>query len=898
MRKILLLVDGSSYLYRAFHAMPDLRNPNGEPTGAIYGILNMLKKLRTNYSSNFGACIFDSRKTTFREKLFFFYKANRPSMPNDLANQLESVQQAIKMIGWPVFKVDGVEADDVIGSIAMLSKKFGFHTIISTCDKDFSQLVSNNSITVVNPINGEELTEDSVQSKYGIKSSQIVEYLMLTGDTSDNVPGVNRVGPITALKLLREFGSIEKIIDSIDNIHGILGKNLRLAIPFFSMTRKLLTIKCDVDLSEFLKHPKDLKFYPSNTKDLIEFYERQGFLKWLNELKTSVMQQENVVIPFEEKYSVIDNFGKLSSLKERLDNSDWVVCTAGIGCTGNSCLENKLINLFITIEPNETFYIPLENISCTGIKKIQKNKILSFLKPWLEDPLRKKVTFNSKKHIHAFMNAGIRFSGISEDVMLEAYILNLGTNNITLEKVAEKILGNVEAYKSKQKLAKITDFDKNFMEIKNYYSDLTFKLHLKLKFFRANKCTRNLKEIYELELNIANLLADVERNGVGIDSLILIEQSKKLEAKIRELKGKIFELTNTVFNINSSKELSNVLFQKMGFPILRKTSTGKPSTDEEILKKLSSSYILPSILLEYRGLSKIKSTYSDKLPSMINAITGRIHTSYSQVATVTGRLASANPNLQNIPIRSEEGRNVRKAFIARKGSLLFSADYSQIELRVMAHLSNDLNLKSAFSKGNDIHNSTASDIFEIPTSKVNADQRRFAKVINFGLIYGMGISKLSLTLKISRPEAKKYIEQYFSLYPGISAWIEKTKKSARENGYLETIFGRRLKILEIQGNLGSYRQVSAERSAINAPVQGSAADLIKIAMISIDRWLKEKKMQTHMIMQVHDELIFEVPKNELEKVRIKIPMLMCEVANLNVPLVVKTYVGKNWGNME
>ncbi len=892
MKKILLLVDGSSYLYRAFHAMPDLRSPTGEPTGAIYGILNMLQKLRSDYKTNYGACVFDSCDVTFRKKLFPRYKANRSPMPHDLSVQIDPIYQVIKMLGWPLLKIDGIEADDIIGTLTNLAKQAGFHTIISTCDKDFFQLISND-VTIVNTMNGKVLTPDSFQEKFGLPPNLMIEYLMLTGDSIDNIPGVNRVGKIIASKWLKEFGSIEKIIESAWMIKGAIGENLRQAISFFPMARQLLTIKCDFDLNEFIVNANELEFHPKKIDNLIKFYEKYGFSKWLNELTIS----NSTLNKIEENYFVVSNWENFFSLKKKLYNSDLVAFTVDIENPKNNCLEIELSGLSFSVEPGKAFCIPFKNYGNDSylIPQLPKNEVLSFLRPWLEDSKPKKITFDTKKNIHALMNEGIYYSGTLEDIMLASYMLNPEAS-VTLENLANRFLLN----SSEQKKDYPGHSLKNFNNKTDFYklaesSDLIFKLYLRLKQPVAQQI--RLSKIYSIDLKLTKILADIERKGIALDISLLTDQSRKLSLRMQELEQRIFKLTNTKFNLNSSKELGDVLFKKMEIPILRRTSTGKPATNEEVLKRLSLEYTLPKIVLEYRGFAKIKSTYTDKLPSMVNPITNRIHTNYSQIATKTGRLASFNPNLQNVPIRSKEGRQVREAFIPKRGFFLLSADYSQIELRVVAHLSGDQNLKLAFSEEKDIHRTTASDIFRIPEHKVDKEQRRFAKIVNFGLIYGMGISKLSSSLQISRTEAKEYIDRYFSLYPGLLVWIKKTKQFAREIGYIETVFGRRLNTPEVSANIGSYKQASAERSAINAPVQGSVADLIKMAMISIDGWLNKENMQTHMIIQVHDELVFEVPESELTKIRIGIPNLMCSVATLSIPLAVKISVGKNWRDM-
>ncbi|UOF94135.1 MAG: DNA polymerase I [Bordetella sp.] len=904
MKQTLLLVDGSSYLYRAFYAMPNLRNSQGQPTGAIYGVLNMLRKLSAQYKTNYGACIFDTGGKSFRDDIFFSYKSNRPPMPPDLVSQVEPIYQAVKMLGWPVLRKKGIEADDIIGTLSKLAIESNFDTIIFTCDKDLCQLV-NNKVTIINTMSDEILTESNVLKKYGVIPSRIVEYLMLAGDKTDNIPGVNKVGPITAAKWLNQFGSIDNLLVSAKDIQGVLGENLRAAIPMFSLTRQLLTIKCDLNLNEFFHNINELKFNLLNLNKFIRFCENYGFYKWIKELKNIKNPKQEIQKNFLKDYFIIDNYKDLFDLKKELENSNLIALSTEISLfqDRNSILEAKLVGLSIASITGKSFYIPLAHYYCES-KNIQvsKKEILSVLQPWLENPKKSKILYDAKKSIHVLKNEGIDLAGIAEDIMLKAYILD-PHHNVAIGDLSKKFLSlDIDSddfytfYKSKI----VNNFDQISIKEASYYStkfvEIVLQLYQQLSF--ENIFDKKLEKIYKLEMEISKILIYIERTGVKIDISMLSTHSQNLNKKMLNIKNRIYELAKIHFNLNSTKELAEILFHKLKLSPAHKTRKGTLSTNEESLKQLALIHPLPKLILDYRGLAKIKSTYADKLPKLVNLETNRIHTNYSQISAITGRLTSSYPNLQNIPVRSEEGKHVRKSFIAEEKFFFVSADYSQIELRIMAHLSKDINLINAFQTNKDIHKITASEVFQTSIDNVTLEQRRMAKTINFGLIYGMGSSKLSYNLKISRTSAKEYIDRYFSHYHGVSKFIKRIKIIAREQGYLETIFGRRLELKKIHENHKFYQTSAAERAAVNAPMQGSAADLIKKAMIEIYHWLKIKKMKTKIIMQVHDELLLETPEFELEIIKNNLPVLMCNVANLLVPLVTKIQIGKNWGEIK
>jgi len=909
--KTLLLVDGSSYLYRAFHAMPDLRNLQNEPTGAIQGVLNMLRRLHKDYPSDYSAVVFDAKGKTFRDDIYPEYKANRASMPDDLRVQIEPLFETIRAMGWPLIVEDGVEADDVIGALAKQAEREGIKTIISTGDKDISQLV-NEHITVVNTMRDAfRKTDDvldiaGVENKFGIPPSLMVDYLILVGDTSDNVPGVEKVGPKTAVKWLKEFGSLANIVANADNITGVVGENLRKALDWLPTARELITIRCDVGIQERLS---DLAPQAADKAKLAELFERFNFKTWRKELDN--MPATNAT-PAPMPASTTSDLFAASAITTRhyetiLTSADLTRWIAQISAAELVCFDTEttsldpmtatIVGMSFAVKAGEAAYLPLTHDYFDAPTQLPLTETLALLKPILENPNIKKVGQNLKYDKHVLANHGIALNGIAHDTLLQSYVLeshrthgmddlamrHLGVQTILFEQVAGKG-------------AKQVGFNQVTVETASEYAaedaDITLQLHQTL--YPQVQQDNKLDFIYsQIEMPSMEVLFTVERNGVLIDANMLNAQSNEIGMKLVALENQAYELAGQPFNLGSPKQLQEILFGKLGIKPTKKTPSGAPSTDEDVLQELALDHPLPKVLLEYRGLAKLKSTYTDKLPKMINPHTGRVHTSYNQAVAITGRLASSDPNLQNIPVRTAEGRRIREAFIAPQGSQIVSADYSQIELRIMAHLSQDAGMLQAFANNEDIHRATAAEIFGVDKSAVDNEQRRYAKVINFGLIYGMSAFGLAQNLNIERGAAQSYIERYFARYPGVRQYMQDTRETAKAQGYVETYFGRRLWVPEINSPNG-MRRAGAERAAINAPMQGTAADLIKLAMIAVDKWLTDEKLQTKLIMQVHDELVLEVPDKELELVKTKLPELMQNVAKLTVPLVAEVGVGSNW----
>lgn len=902
MKKTLLLVDGSSYLYRAFHAMPDLRNARGEPTGAIYGVVNMMRKMVQDFQADYAACVFDVRGKTFREEIYPEYKSHRPPMPEDLALQIEPIHHAIRALGWTVIGVEGVEADDVIGTLAHWATDHDVHTVVSTGDKDLAQLVTSH-VTLVNTMSNEKLDPEGVVRKFGVTPDRIVDYLMLVGDAVDNVPGVHKVGPKTAVKWLSEYGSIDELTQHALDIKGVAGDNLREAMPRFALTRELLTVKTDCDLSSIVPDIEMLKPKAPDQSDLIALYERYGFRTWLRELTGEpdrVPQGDHRVAPVQSRpvapqsvdYQMVADIDQLDQWIERLNRADTVALDTET--TSLDSMQARLVGISLSIEAGHACYIPVAHRGPDSGGQLPIADVLRKLKPWLEDTRPTKVLHHAKYDTHVFANEGINLQGILGDTMLQAYVLE-SHRSVALHDLSQRVLGlkGLSYEEICGKGASQIGFDEVDLERATQYAcedaDYTFRLNQAL--LGQVKAISKLDDIYQLELQVSRVLFEIERNGVRIDSAELGRQSHTLGQEMLRLEQHAYELAGQPFNLNSPKQLGEILFGKMQLPVVRKTAGGAPSTDEEVLTKLAEDYPLPQVLLEYRSLAKLKSTYTDKLPKMVNPRTGRVHTHYGQAAVITGRLASSDPNLQNIPVRSEAGRKIREAFIATNG-MIVSADYSQIELRVMAHVSNDPSLQRAFAAGEDIHRSTASEVFGVPILEVSSDQRRAAKAINFGLIYGMGAFGLASNLGITRDAAQSYIDRYFARYPGVAQYMAETRSLAHEQGYVETVFGRRLWLTDI--NAAGARRAGAERAAINAPMQGTSADLIKKAMVAVQNWLEKEKLKTMMVMQVHDELVLDVPMDELEQVKINLPRLMCDVASLRVPLVAEVGIGPNW----
>jgi len=883
--------------------MPDLRNSRGEPTGALYGVVNMLRKLASDHKAEYAACIFDARGKTFRDDIYPDYKSHRPPMPEELSQQIEPIHRAVRALGWPVLAIEGVEADDIIGTLTKRATAHGVKSIVSTGDKDLAQLVDDH-VTLVNTMSGEVLDEPGVVNKFGIPPNRIVDYLMLVGDTVDNVPGVTKVGPKTAVKWLTEHGSIEGVIAAADSVKGVAGSNLREAIPNFSMTRELLTVKCDCDLAGVVDSLADLVPRPLDEPTLLSLYENYGFRSWLRELSgdesrvpendARVVQEAIPEAPATTDYQIVTTWEAFDEWLARIEAA--TLTALDTETTSLSEMQARLVGLSLCVTPGVSAYIPLAHRGQDVGPQLPKDEVLARLRPWLTNADAPKLLHHAKYDTHVFANEGIALAGIAEDTMLQAYVLE-SHRGVGLTELAQRYLGRTGVtYESLcGKGANQINFDQVDIDKAGFYAaedtDFTLQLHQVLRPRVA--ADAGLDRIYRMEIEVSEILTAIERQGVCIDAAELNRQSHTLGQEMLTLEQKAYELAGQPFNLNSPKQLGEILFGQMKLPVVRKTASGAPSTDEEVLSKLALDYPLPKVLLDYRGISKLKSTYTDKLPRMIDPATGRVHTHYSQAAVITGRLASSDPNLQNIPVRTAAGRRVREAFIAQPGGLIVSADYSQIELRIMAHVSDDANLQHAFATGADVHRATAAEVFGVGLDEVSSDQRRAAKAINFGLIYGMGVFGLAANLGITRDAAQAYIDRYFARYPSVAQYMESTKVSARELGYVQTVFGRKLWLPEIRGGSGPRRQ-GAERAAINAPMQGTAADLIKLAMIAVQNWIMKEKMASRIVMQVHDELVLEVPQDELEVVRERVPALMCNVAELRVPLLAEVGVGSNW----
>ncbi len=900
--KTLLLVDGSSFLYRAFHAMPDLRNHEGLPTGAIYGVLNMLRRLRHDHPADYSLCVFDAKGKTFRDELYPAYKAHRPSMPDDLVRQVEPLRQAIAAAGWNILALEGVEADDVIGTLAQQATQDGVRSIVATGDKDLAQLV-NEHVTLINTMNNETLDVPGVNAKFGVPPERILDYLTLTGDQVDNVPGVDKVGPKTAVKWLTQYGTLDNLIAHADKVGGVVGENLRRALDWLPQARRLLTVKCDVDLPQPYN---ELAPPAADTEQLRSLYEHFGFKSWLRELSLPSPaggRREMAQNSFSDDptrsdgahYETILTDAVLDAWLEKLLAAERV--SVDTETTGLDVINARLVGISFAIQPRHAAYLPLAHVYPGAPEQLTRERALQKLKPWLESADHKKLGQNLKYDLHIFANHGIALAGIHDDTLLQSYVLEShkphDMDNLALRHLNIKTISYAEVV---GKGAKQICFDQVDLDTATRYAaedaDITLQLHHALAPQIA--VHSGLQHVYrDIELPSMQVLYIMERNGVLLDCELLKIQSRELGEKLIALEARAHEAAGQPFNLNSPKQLREILFDKLQLPVKKKTPSGDPSTDEEVLQELALDYPLPKILLEYRGMAKLKSTYTDKLPQMVDRQTGRVHTSYSQAVAVTGRLASSDPNLQNIPVRTAEGRRIREAFIAPSGSRIVSADYSQIELRIMAHLSGDAGLLQAFANNEDIHRATAAEIFMVAPGDVDSEQRRYAKVINFGLIYGMSAFGLAKQLGIERSAAAAYIDRYFARYPGVADYMQRTRDQARQQGYVETVFGRRLWLPEINASNGMKRQ-GAERAAINAPMQGTAADLIKLAMIAVQHWLETEKMQTRLIMQVHDELVLEVTETELHLIKDMLPRLMCGVAELQVPLLVELGEGKNW----
>ncbi|WP_298634827.1 DNA polymerase I [uncultured Thiobacillus sp.] len=895
-RKILLLVDGSSYLYRAFHALPDLRNSAGEPTNAIKGVLAMLHKLRKDYAADYIACVFDAKGKTFRDALYPAYKANRPPMPDDLRSQIEPLHEAIRAEGWPLVVVDGVEADDVIGTLVHHAERKGIHSIVSTGDKDMAQLVDDH-VTLVNTMSQETLDEAGVAVKFGVPPERIIDYLALVGDAVDNVPGVAKCGPKTAVKWLAEYGTLDNLLAHADAIKGVVGDNLRAARDWLPQARALITIKTDVALPfDF----DDLVLGARDRDALRALFERYEFRTWLRELDAAATgaaaaPEQDCSGEHRAGYETILTESRLDAWIARLEAAP--AFALDTETTSLNAMQAELVGVSFATAHGEAAYLPLAHHYAGAPAQLDRTAVLARLKPLLENPDPRIIGQHLKYDRHIFANYGIALGGVIDDTLLQSYVLeahqshelgNLATRHLGLATLSyDDVTG---------KGAARIGFEQVAIERAGEYAAEDADVTLRVRDALAPQIAASDKLAFvyrNIELPVAQILFRMERAGVLLDRNLLAVQSGELGRKMLELEQRAYQEAGQPFNLGSPKQIGDILFTQKGLPVVKKTPGGAPSTDEETLEQLALDHPIARAILDYRGLAKLKSTYTDKLPQMIDPATGRVHTSYSQATAVTGRLASSDPNLQNIPARTAEGRRIREAFIAPPGHVLLSADYSQIELRIMAHLSDDAGLLKAFAEDRDIHTATAAEVFGVPLADVSSDQRRMAKVINFGLIYGMSAFGLASQLNLERAAAQAYIDRYFARYPGVADYMQRTREAARSQGYVETVFGRRLYLPEINAKNPQRRQ-GAERAAINAPMQGTAADLIKLAMIAVQGWLDREKLASRLLLQVHDELILEVPERELDRVRAELPAHMCNVATLKVPLRVGVGAGSSW----
>jgi len=908
----LLLVDGSSYLYRAFHALPELRSPQGEPTGAIYGVLNMLRRLGADYKAQARACVFDAKGKTFREEAYPEYKAHRPPMPDDLASQIEPLIEAVAALGWPVLSVAGVEADDVIATLAEAARARGWRCVISTGDKDLAQLVDA-SVTLVNTMTNETLDVEGVKQKFGVAPDRIVDYLALVGDAVDNVPGVAKVGPKTAAKWLAQYGSLEGVMAHAGEIGGVVGDNLRKVLDWLPQGRELLSVKRDVGLPVSLD---DLVDGEGNLEHQKALFARFGFKSWLREASgnaataPAAQAQAHAApdtpapapaadatvegTPARRRVVTVSDEAALDALVAQLESAELVGFDTET--TGLETMAARLVGMSFAFGES-ALYLPLAHDYPGAPAQVGLERALERLTPWLENEQRRKVGQNLKFDAHVLANHGIRLTGIAHDTLLESYVYEVHLRH-DLDSLAQRHLGwtTISYDEVTGKGAARIPFSAVEIERASAYAaedaDCALAIHDVL--YPKLRADEKLRRVYEtIELPVMPVLFEMERNGVLLDRAKLEAQSHELGKTMLALEQKAYEAAGQPFNLNSPKQIQEILFERQGLPVKKKTPSGQPSTDEDVLAELALDYPLPKLLLEFRAVAKLKSTYTDKLPKMMDAQTGRVHTTYSQAVAVTGRLASNDPNLQNIPVRTAEGRRIREAFIAPPGWKLVSADYSQIELRIMAHLSGDEGLRHAFAHGHDVHRATAAEVFGLTLDKVSEDERRTAKTINFGLIYGMSSFGLAQNLGIERTTAQAYIDSYFSRYPGVKRYMDATREQARSAGYVETLFGRRLWLPEMRSGSPGRRQ-AAERAAINAPMQGTAADLIKLAMVSVHDWLQRDGLRARLVMQVHDELVLEVPTDELDTVTDGVRARMQDVAQLEVPLIVDVGVGDNW----
>ena len=920
-KKTLLLVDGSSYLYRAFHAMPDLRvnpaDPTSPATGAIRGMVNMLQKLRKDHRADYAACVFDAKGPTFRDDMYPAYKATRSPMPPDLRSQIEPVHEVVGLLGWPVLTVPGVEADDVIGTLACMASAQGIEVIISSGDKDLSQLVDQH-ITVIDTMNNKRRDLAGVEAEFGVPPRLMVDYQALVGDVVDNVPGVPKCGPKTAVKWLLEYGSLDNLVAHVSEIKGVVGDNLRASLDWLPQAKALVTIKKDCDLDAYvhgLPALDSIAVGEQKQQALVKFYETYGFKglvqsvqgaapvvateKPVTKSEPGLFDEPDIEAPVAKQPSAlvsetIFTWEAFDSWMAKLQAAELVALDTET--TSLDDMRAQIVGISFSVQPGEAAYIPLTHDYPDAPVQLPRDEVLAKLKPWLQDSAKLKLGQHIKYDRHVFANHGIEVQGYAHDTMLQSYVLevhkphglssladrHLGRGGITFEDLCGKGVHQIKF--NQVDIAKAAEYSCED-------ADQTLGVHLVL--WPQIQAIEKLRFIYELEINSSESLYHIERNGVLIDGPMLAKQSSELGLRLLQLETEAYEIAGQPFNLGSPKQLGEIFFDKLGMPVVKKTPSGARSTDEEVLEKLAEDYPLPAKLLEHRSLSKLKGTYTDKLAQLALPRTGRVHTHYAQAVAVTGRLSSNDPNLQNIPVKTAEGRRVREAFVAPAGSVIASADYSQIELRIMAHISEDAALLKAFTDGIDVHRATAAEVFGVAVEQVSSEQRRYAKVINFGLIYGMSSFGLAKNLGIETKAAAAYIDKYFQRYPGVKNYMDETRLSAKSKGYVETVFGRRLYLPEINSPNGP-RQKGAERAAINAPMQGTAADLIKLSMNKVQEVLDNENRKTKMIMQVHDELVFEVPDTEVEWVRVEVPRIMAGVADLKVPLLAEIGVGPNW----
>ncbi|BBL72830.1 DNA polymerase I [Methylogaea oryzae] len=904
---LLVLVDGSSFLYRAFHALPPLTNSHGEPTGAVFGVANMLRKLEADYQTPHVAVVFDAPGKTFRNEAYEQYKAHRPPMPDELKAQIEPLHRLVKAMGLPLLMETGVEADDVIGTLAVRAAAAGYKVVVSTGDKDMAQLV-NDAISLENTMTNTRMDRQGVMDKFGVAPEQIVDYLTLVGDTSDNIPGVPKVGPKTAAKWLQEYGSLDNLIAHADAVGGKVGENLRASLEQIPLSKHLATIHCDVELP---LGPDELKRGEPDVEALRELLARLEFFNWLKQVEAGGGQSNSPhpsgsaplasLSPEGEgtggaQYETVLTESQLDAWLAKLEQAE--LFAFDTETTSLDYMSAEIVGVSFAVTPGEAAYVPLAHHYLDAPQQLDRDAVLARLKPLLEDENKAKLGQHLKYDGHVLANHGIALAGIRHDTMLESYVLDSTATRHDMDSLARHYLGvhTIHYEDVAGKGAKQIPFSQVAVEAASDYAaedaDITLKLHQTL--WPKLEAEPALRAVYEeIEIPLVPVLGRMEHLGVLIDTAKLARQSQELADRLYAIEEQAFEVAGERFNLASPKQIQTILYDKLQIPVTKKTPKGQPSTAEEVLQDLAYLYELPRLLLEHRSLNKLKSTYTDNLPKQVCRKTGRVHTSYHQAVAATGRLSSSDPNLQNIPVRTEEGRKIRQAFVAPPGHVILAADYSQIELRIMAHLSGDKGLLDAFAHGDDIHRATAAEVFGLAPDSVSSEQRRSAKAINFGLIYGMSAFGLAKQLGVGQKEAQRYIELYFARYPGVKAYMDDTRAAAKERGYVETVFGRRLYVPDINARDGQRRQY-AERTAINAPMQGTAADIIKRAMLAVDGWIQQSGAPLRMIMQVHDELVFEVAEGYVEQAKTEIAERMGRAAELHVPLVVDVGVGSNW----